>query len=51
MGMSSVLLDDESGGRGRIQDRDVSVELSRYRWDIKQKEVTKKPLPATHLGA
>lgn len=44
MGMSGVLL-DESGGRGRIWDRDVSVDLSRSRWDIKQQEVTKEGVP------
>lgn len=63
MGISGVLLDDESGGGGRIQDRDASVELSRYRCEIKGHEATRegapqelggggaeKPLPAAHPG-
>lgn len=64
MGISGVLLDDESGGGGRIRDRDASVELSRYRCEIKGHEATRegapqelggggaaKPLPAAHPGA
>lgn len=64
MGISGVLLDDESGGGGRIRDRDASVELSRSRWEIKGHEATRegapqelggggaaKPLPAAHPGA
>lgn len=45
MGISGVLLDDESGGGGRIRDRDASVELSRYRWEIKGHEATREGAP------